>query len=139
MLVRCLYASRVISDVNDAILSDILTQSRRNNVAAGVTGLLCFTSDVFVQVLEGGRTEVSKLLARIMADERHKDVTLLLYEEVSERAFNGWTMGKVNLAALNPGLVLKYSVHSKLDPFSGSGAPIMAMLMELVATGAIGA
>lgn len=139
MLVRCLYASRIRAEVNAAFMDAILETSRRNNAAAGVTGLLCFTSDVFVQVLEGGRSEVSRLLARIMNDERHDDVTLLVYEEIQERAFNGWTMGKVNLATLNPGLVLKYSPHAHLDPFSGSGAPIMAMLLELVATGSIGA
>jgi hypothetical protein len=139
MLVRCLYASRIVGEVNEPLMTGILAQSRRNNVTAGVTGLLCFTSDVFVQVLEGGRGEVSKLLARIMTDNRHSDVTVLLYEEIAERAFNGWTMGKVNLSALNPGLVLKYSAQPRLDPFSGSGEPIMAMLMELAATGAIGA
>jgi hypothetical protein len=45
MLVRCLYASRIHAEVNAAFMDAILETSRRNNAAADVTGLLCFTSD----------------------------------------------------------------------------------------------
>lgn len=139
MLVRCLYASRLTREVTPQLLSGILEQSRRNNPARGITGLLCYAQQVFVQVLEGDREEVSVLLAKLMQDERHQNVTILLFEEIPERTFSSWTMGQVNIDLVNPGLLLKYSTRPKLDPFAGSGHTAMAFLLELVETGAIGA
>ena len=62
---------------------------------------------------------------------------LLAYEEITERRFGNWTMGKVDAKAVNPSLLLKYSKTASLDPFVISGQATMALLMELVATGTI--
>jgi hypothetical protein len=64
-------------------------------------------------------------------------VVLLSFEEIAERRFAGWAMGQVNLARLNPALVLKYSETAVLDPYAVSGAVSMALCTELVATAAI--
>jgi len=137
MLVRCLYASRVAETLSAAALDSILAQSRKNNPGLGITGLLCFTNDIFVQVIEGGRDEVCELFNSIVRDDRHHEVRLLVYEEIAERQFGGWTMGQVNLASVSPALLLKYGEKAALDPFAGSGKATMALLHELVATGAI--
>ena len=71
MLVRCLYASRARQPLTPAVVDGILEQSRRNNPARGITGLLCFVDDVFVQVLEGGRDPVCHLFATIFRNDRH--------------------------------------------------------------------
>lgn len=137
MLVRCLYASRCLKPQSAALLDAILEQSRRNNPEKGITGLLCYTSDVFVQVIEGSRDEVCNLFNAIVRDERHRDVRLLAFEEIAERRFGSWTMGRVNMATVNPALLLKYSERAAFDPFTGSGGATMALLIELVASGAI--
>ena len=102
-----------------------------------MTGVLCFSGGIFLQVLEGGRTVVSQLYNRIAGDARHTDVVLLNYEEVSERRFAGWAMGQVNMARLNPALLLKYSETATLDPYAVSGAVSMALFEELVATASV--
>ena len=137
MLVRCLYASRAVQPLAENVLDDILQQSRKNNQAHGITGLLCFANDVFVQVIEGGRHEVSRLLSAIVRDERNTEVQILLFEEISERCFGNWTMGQVNIAKTNPALLLKYSEKAELNPFGCVGAATMALLLELASTGAI--
>lgn len=137
MLVRCLYASRPSNPLPPDLLDNILEQSRRNNPKHGITGLLCFTSDIFVQVIEGSRDAVCDLFNNIVRDERHRDVRLLSYEEIAERRFAGWTMGQVNLDTVNPALLLKYSDRAKLDPFTCSGVATMSLLIELMDTGAI--
>jgi len=137
MLVRCLYASRAASPITPALLDAICETSRRNNPPQGITGLLCVSEDVFIQVLEGGRDEVCTLYNTIIADNRHQGVRLLAYAEISERQFGAWTMGQVSAAKLNPGLLLKYFRHPKLDPFDGPGAATLALLSELVATASI--
>jgi len=62
---------------------------------------------------------------------------VLHYEEIQERRFGGWTMGQVNLAKVNPSMLLKYSEKPALDPFAMSGTASMALLEELIATAQI--
>jgi hypothetical protein len=132
-----MYASRAVPAVDQEELLAILKKSKANNPKAGVTGVLCFSEGVFMQVLEGGRGAVNKLYNRIVADARHSDVLLLNYEEIAERRFAGWSMGQVNMARLNPALLLKYSECAKLDPFAVSGKVSVALFDELVATAAV--
>jgi hypothetical protein len=137
MLVRCLYASRPAKPLDGPFLDDILERSRKNNPKLGITGLLCVSDDLFIQVIEGGRDEVCELFNAIVRDDRHQQVRLLSYAEIGERQFGGWTMGQVNIAKLNPALLLKYFKRAELDPFDCSGQATMALLGELVATASI--
>lgn len=137
MLVRLLYASRLADGAGAEVVEAIVSQSRENNPANGITGVLCYAGDVFMQVLEGGRAPVNALYNRIARDERHRQVMLLHYEEITERRFGGWTMGQVNLARINPSVLLKYLEKPKLDPFSVPGCASLALLEELIATAQI--
>ena len=137
MLVQCLYASRATAVIEAKLLDSILNQSRENNVPKGITGLLCVAGNSFIQLIEGGRDPVCELLKSIFRDDRHRDVRILIYEEISERRFQSWTMGQVNLEGTNPSLLLKYSESADLNPLSCSGKTMMALLDELFATGAI--
>jgi len=137
MLVRLLYASRAPSSLSPETIEAVLASSRRNNTSLGVTGLLCHSGDIFLQVLEGGRDAVNQLYSRISGDPRHTDVILLHYEEITERRFAGWTMGQVNLARVNPSTLLKYSERPVLDPYAVSGKVSMALLDELIAMACI--
>jgi Sensors of blue-light using FAD len=137
VLVRLMYASRAVAAVDQEELVAILKTSKVNNPKAGITGVLCFSEGIFIQVLEGGRNAVNRLYNRIATDSRHSDVVLLNYEEIAERRFAGWSMGQVNMARLNPALLLKYSECAKLDPYAVSGRVSVALFDELVATAAV--
>lgn len=137
MLVRLMYASRAVEPARPETLSAILKKSTQRNPEAGITGVLCFSGAIFLQVLEGGRSQVSALYHRIAADPRHADVVLLSFEEIAERRFAGWAMGQVNMARLNPSLLLKYSEAAVLDPYAVSGKVSMALFDELVATASV--
>jgi len=137
MLVRLMYASRAAEPVKPETLNAILKKSTVNNPRVGVTGVLCFSGDIFLQVLEGGRSQVSALYNRIAQDPRHHDVELLSYEEIDERSFAGWSMGQVNMNRLNPALLLKYSATAVLDPYAVSGKVSHALFDELVATASV--
>ena len=67
----------------------------------------------------------------------HHDVVLLVYDEISQRRFAGWTMGQVNMARINTAMLLKYSERPSLDPYSVSGRVTMALFEELLATAAV--
>jgi hypothetical protein len=139
MLVRCLYASRARGSVTPELLDSILKTSTSNNTAHGITGMLCFAGDVFVQILEGGRDEVCELYNRIARDERHTQVRLLSYEEIGKREFCQWTMGTVDLRSVNPATLLRYSPHPGFDPFAISGKATLALFTELATGGAVSA
>ena len=137
MLVRLLYVSRAL-DPNDAqATQSIFDYAREHNMSNGITGILCYGGGIYLQAIEGGRKPVNELYGHIVRDQRHKDVVLLDYEEITERRFGGWTMGQVNLTKLNTSIVLKYSEKPELDPYSVSGAVSLALLEELMQTASI--
>ena len=137
MLVRLLYASRSAAPLQAQVIDEILAQSRDHNPRLGITGMLCYSDDLFLQVLEGGRDEVCELYNTIVRDDRHTNVRLLSFEEIAERRFGSWTMGHVNVATVNPSLLLKYAKLPVLNPFNCSGQASMALLDELIATASV--
>ena len=137
MLVRLLYASRAAAPLTDSVIDAILAQSRAHNPRLGITGILCYSDDLFMQVLEGGRDEVCELFNTIVRDPRHEHVRILSFDEIRERRFGSWTMGHVDIATINPSLLLKYAKQPVLNPFNCSGQASMALLDELMATASV--
>ncbi len=137
MLVRLLYVSRAVNKDSAQVIESILESSRSHNMGNGITGVLCYGGGVFLQAIEGGRNAVNALYNHIVTDQRHTDVVLLHYEEITERRFGGWTMGQVNLAKLNTSIVLKYSEKPEFDPYGVSGRVSLALLEELMATASV--
>jgi hypothetical protein len=139
MLTRLLYASRATAKIDDALLRAILERSRAENLAHGITGVLCAYPEghVFLQAIEGSRSAVNALYAALLRDPRHRDVTLLEYAEIDERRFGGWLMGAVDLGKVNRRTILRYSERAELDPFSMSARSAIALLEELTTSGAI--
>jgi hypothetical protein len=137
MLVRLLYASRIVGDSYSETIHAIMQQSHVHNPAKGITGILCHNERLFMQVLEGGRDQVNALFAKISRDPRHTDVILLHYEEIVERRYSCWTMGQANLAKINASTLLRFSAMPELDPHAMSGHNSMALIDELMATATI--
>jgi len=102
-LIQLVYASR--SNLHshsdpaeiEAGIGHILLEARRNNGPREIGGVLCFGDDFFFQCLEGERTQVEGLYDRIQADDRHRDVTLLLKRPVPQRRFKLWSMKYLSL------------------------------------------
>jgi len=136
MLVRLLYCSRA-ADTSPEAVDCILTQARHHNAERGITGILCYGAGIFLQAIEGGRIQVSELFGTILNDPRHKDVSLLHFEEILERRFGDWSLGQVNISKVNHAILLKYSETAVLDPYSVSGKVSLALLEDLMATAAI--
>jgi hypothetical protein len=136
MLVRLLYASRAVDPIDGKMLDTILEQSRAYNREHGITGVLCAYEDGngFLQVLEGARDEINRLYNRIVGDARHTDIVLLDYQEIEQRRFASWRMGRIDLSRVNPSTLLRYSERPVLDPTALSAKPALALLEELITT-----
>ena len=90
---RLIYMSSVRFEIDRDELDQIMAISRRNNAAAGVTGLLIYDGKRFLQYLEG-ETEaaVSVTFDRITQDPRHCGIVELWVSMGSEREFPDWSM-----------------------------------------------
>lgn len=78
-----------------ASVLNILESSRANNRVLGITGVLLFSGVGFAQVLEGRNPDIERVFARIRADHRHQDVTVINEQAISERSFGEWHMAYV--------------------------------------------
>lgn len=87
------YASTATREMPRQALFDLLTEARRYNTKAGITGLLLYQNGQFLQVLEGEADPVRALFKRICNDKRHTRIALLFEELVSERQYPDWSMG----------------------------------------------
>ncbi|WP_203291514.1 BLUF domain-containing protein [Maricaulis parjimensis] len=97
LLSRLLYFSRRRwqgTDPADAerMLENILEAGRRNNPRDGLSGVLIVDDDLFVQVLEGPRSTLTRTFSRIQTDARHEKVVLAGLVEVGDRLFDGWNV-----------------------------------------------
>ena len=90
---RMIYCSQSVRDVTPDELVALLTVSRRNNESVGVSGMLLYCSQSFLQMLEGEPAAVHVTYDRIAADDRHNNVRLLLDADVPSRMFPDWSMG----------------------------------------------
>jgi len=106
VLYNVVYCSRAAAEADEAAVDHILQSARRRNPAWGITGLLVFGSGIFFQWLEGPRTSINALMARLRTDSRHHDIVLLgETEEVRERLFPDWDMERVGAEHIREVLV----------------------------------
>lgn len=90
-LVQLVYASRPFG-FDQAILSNLLLDSRRANARDDITGALIARHDLYLQLLEGPEKKVEDVYARILNDDRHVEVTKLVDRPIQHRLFPGWAM-----------------------------------------------
>jgi len=134
MLIRLIYASKAVGPQTGALAESILRKAHASNIKNDVTGVLCQGQGVFLQVLEGERSTVTNLYARIHADPRHKDLELIHCESITERRYGGWSMAHVRLSDVDPQTKI---VWPDFDPYSPGGLLVMARIDELIAQGRV--
>lgn len=97
---RLLYTSRntcpIIAEQGYEAVARLAEHSAERNSQSGVTGCLLFIEGQFVQVLEGGLSEVEQIFERICCDLRHTNVALIDLVAVPNRFFPHWKMAFLN-------------------------------------------
>lgn len=132
MHIRLLYVSRPVGPQTTTVTESILRTAQAHNRQHGISGVLCQGQGLYLQVLEGERKPINQLYARILADRRHGDVELLLYEEITQLRFGNWSMAHVELSSTDPMVQMN---HPEFDPYSASGAVMLEWLENLLASG----
>mgnify|MGYP006433920855 CR=1 FL=1 len=90
-LMQLVHASHSFGS-DEALLSGILLDARRNTTRGDITGALIARTDLFLQLLEQPQDEVNAYLGRIRRDDRHVEVTPLVRRQAADRLFPGWAM-----------------------------------------------
>ena len=132
MLVRLLYVSQPVGPITTTTTTLILEKSTAYNKKENITGVLCQGSGLFLQVLEGERSQVNLLYARIMSDRTHRNVELLSMEVITHRRFGQWSMALVYLSKDDP---MVQMAHPEFDPYTASAKDAFLILDELIKTG----
>ena len=132
MQVRLLYVSRAVGPQTTTVTASILATAQARNAENRIGGVLCQGQGMYLKVLEGERGAVNRLYARIAADPRHAEVTILLYEEIEKPRFPGWSMALVELSDTDPMVRLH---HPEFDPYHASRAMAMTLIDDMLASG----
>jgi len=138
---RILYSSSASPGVDRDELEEILLVSRRNNAAAGLTGMLlhhpatALYPATFLQVLEGERGVLEAAYEKIALDPRHSDVKLLSSQPAEDRQFENWSMGleyvtDEDLRRVLPGFSLDDPDAVRIQDLTGNAA-VAEMLLHL--------
>lgn len=142
MLVQLIFASVATEPGangggNGKAVEAILRQGRQHNAENSISGVLCHGYGIYLEAMEGERGILNKVYADVLRDERHSQVELLHFEEITERAFANWSLGRVHLEKLNASAILKYTPHLPLQPSQWSGKSALAFLKDLVASASV--
>ena len=145
MLSQMLYISTAVGPVTTAVTGTILRSAQAHNAANGITGVLCQGQGIYVQVLEGERSQIDALYARIVLDKRHHNVTLRQQTDISQRRYGKWAMAHIDLTQVTH---LDKPIKTALtdvsptqplvfDPYTATGEQVMAKMDELIALGKV--
>ena len=97
MLKQIIYFSRAAINFDAQKLLELMEKARKYNSENGITGILLYGDEVFVQCIEGGEDEVTTLYEKIKTDPRHDQITTLSEVSTPTRSFSEWLMGCVEI------------------------------------------
>jgi len=130
-LTRLVYASRMTTPLSMAVIVDILDAAVAHNRRHGISGILVFAAERFLQVLEGQDEAVDLLYERILRDPRHCDVRLISRETIDERMFGAWAMGSVDLARASGTPGAPVDAVAGFDPHALAPTEALALLWQV--------
>ncbi len=138
MLFRLVYFSRANPLQSEAVF-DLLQHARENNRELGITGMLLYGQEIFLQALEGERATVNALYRAIVKDDRHRDVTLISGRAIINREFTAWDMGSIGwpdeLDSQTRSILLHTLGRETMEPETLVGQEVVALFRALVTQG----
>lgn len=135
--VQLVYASKALQEITEAEVLEILKISQSKNLLRRISGVLLYVNNTFVQLLEGPEAAVAEVYATIIADPRHRDVTLLEQSNTAEVSLPTWAMGYFSPSvtdqqrAANPTLLNREDFRLICEALPAPlGAPFLELLQS---------
>lgn len=126
---RIIYVSHAAISFELHQLDWLLTQARTFNAAHEITGILLYSNEQFLQVLEGDEATLRALYARICQDSRHWGVTTHADRPIGRRVFTDWQMA---FQMIPPQQFLRLAGHLMPDEADPSQPELSAADHELL-------
>jgi hypothetical protein len=92
-VIRLVYVSTCVNGLHLQDVHSIVASAQARNEKQGISGMLCWSGEFFLQCLEGERDRVTQCFGKIMNDARHHSVELIVSSPTSARWFSEWGMG----------------------------------------------
>ena len=131
-LTKLIYASNH-GGLDSEALEDILLSSQANNSRDGITGMLVVSNDNFMQILEGNRTDVSECFMRIIQDDRHHKILVLLSCGIKHRQFPDWSMNCIKTSRLKKEIKSSYFIDGTFYPNRMSQKAVESFFQAIIA------
>ena len=88
-----LYVSYATGEFSTKELESLWKKSAQKNTDLGLSGMLLYMNNRFIQVLEGEKSQVVETFERINQDSRHEKIMIVLDGYLTKRNFEHWSMG----------------------------------------------
>ena len=98
-MIQTAYVSRAAETMTQEALLSLLQQCLANNESSGVTGMLLYGNDTFLQVLEGDEAVLEAVIDKIRKDPRHSRIHFLYRKPLERRQYADWSMGFKRISA----------------------------------------
>jgi hypothetical protein len=92
-MIEITYISHATEPMSAEQLIALLQQCLTNNGSNGVTGMLLYGNETFLQALEGDEKDVDDLVEKIRKDPRHTNIQVLHRRTIERRQYSEWSMG----------------------------------------------
>jgi len=113
---KIIYISHLKKSCKRLDFVNVLVKSRLNNLRLGVTGVLTYNYFIFMQYLEGEKSNVIRLMDKISVDSRHYNIVYLFHgETTTKRIFNTWGMGFSHIGSESPLKIIGIEQSLKSD------------------------
>jgi Sensors of blue-light using FAD len=92
-MIQITYISLAPKPMSTEELLSLLQKCLTNNARDGITGMLLYSNQTFLQALEGEDAVIDRLVGKIEKDPRHASVKFLHRRTIESRQYPDWTMG----------------------------------------------
>jgi Sensors of blue-light using FAD len=129
-MIRLIYVSTCPANLSVEDVEGIVKVSQAWNSSERISGMLCWSGEFFLQCLEGERSTVSALFAKICKDPRHNKIEILIAAPTQVRWFGQWGMGFSRLMASHT-LDLRALQGSSFNPYLLEAADLESTFEQL--------
>ncbi len=91
-----IYLSHASVNLQNSEIEEIVHHAKKFNDSNGITGYLLYDKGYFLQLLEGSKQNIDKIMQKITLDKRHYDITTIMKGYRKTRLFFNWSMGYWN-------------------------------------------
>jgi hypothetical protein len=128
MIFQLVYGSTGTRPFTALELAELLRKARMKNQCCGVTGMLLYFDQSFLQILEGDPAVVGALFNQISQDPRHSGVRVFHQGDAAQRDFPDWSMAFRSLSLEEIAELTEFNEVTTLAPDQFPAARARAFL-----------